>query len=108
MTKPYDNKKLKIDTPSFRGYAHIRFEKPIGTKHDTDEYRVVYRGAMQKGDGLDDEGNEELSTHRLVVRNGRDGQPYNHDIDGRRSKNIVDLLRKCAPTWIDVSQLRPR
>lgn len=89
--QPYSNKKLKLDTPHFEGHAHIKYSRPIGRKHDVHEYSVNYRGT-HKEDG------RKIDQHnRMVVRHGNDGTPYEHQIDGKKHKNIADALKSHAP-----------
>ncbi len=100
-SQPYHNKKLKLDTPHFEGHAHIKYSKPIGRKHDTHEYTVTYKGMMKNGKPTE-------SSRRMTVKHGPDGTPYEHSIENSKSSNIASVIKKNAPFWVSLSDLKPK
>lgn len=99
----YDKKKVDIETPYFKGTARIRFNKVLKGKHSSHEYTVAYDGHLKTNDKRPVKGDE----YRMVV-NHTDGKPYSHKMHSVSSKRVVDLIKKVAPTFVAVSELKPR
>ncbi len=102
-SQPYHNKKLKVSTPDFEGYAHIKHSRSIGRKHSTHEYRVHYKGKMSDGRDTSD---SHLYSHRMVVKHGNDDKPYEHSMNGSKSASVTDLIKKNAPKFVSIHDLK--
>lgn len=93
------NKVIPIDTPDFEGEARIEFDKIIG-KHNMHRFWVRYHGRSKKT-------GEELTGNHLERL---DVYPFDvplYKTTTASGKDLVSVLSKSAPRWVDVDQLQP-
>lgn len=101
----YHNKKMAIETPTFSGHAHFKFQKELG-KYGNHEYRVHYTGTTKHKSGSTAKVDPDVSSHRMIVHNGSDGKPFKHQMDGASAKSLKDVLVKRAPMLIGADDLK--
>lgn len=99
----YHAKKMKIETPTFSGHAHFKFEKELG-KYGNHEYRVSFKGITKGKDGYESD-TSDTSTHRMIVHNGTHG-PFKYEIDGRSSNDLKTILHKVSPRFVTLDDLK--